>query len=175
VKRRKFITLVVGTAGWPLAARAKQSARIRKVACVREITSSFPQTCCTLPRIEARDPRCSSARATRRRHKKVWCSDPRWTDGYRKLSYLRSPHQYSWRACLPPEPNVRSGSNSGLRRRLIDVRSCPNSRHAANATCRFCANRRYLKIDLITRQPSRKHGGGYCGIASTTKARPLVF
>ena len=37
--------------------------------------------------------------------------------------------------------NVAVGSNSDLRRCLIDVRSCPNSRREATASaCRFCAN-----------------------------------
>ena len=36
---------------------------------------------------------------------------------------------------------VRIGSHSDLRRGLIEVRSSPNSRHAATATtCRFCAD-----------------------------------
>src|ERR1700733_13163144 len=45
--------------------------------------------------------------------------------------------------------DFRSGSNSDLRRCLIDVRSSPNSRHAATATtCRFCVESRCDAVAL---------------------------
>jgi putative ABC transport system substrate-binding protein len=43
LKRREFITSLAGTAAWPLAARAQQTERMRRIGALMSLAADDPQ------------------------------------------------------------------------------------------------------------------------------------